>query len=35
MMLRYLDLEGTTKDIPLDKPVTLGRSRWKGYFIFT
>ena len=26
MMLRYLDLEGASKDIPLDKPVTLGRS---------
>lgn len=26
MILRYLDLEGATKDFPLDKPVTLGRS---------
>ncbi|MBP1589634.1 MAG: FHA domain-containing protein, partial [Kiritimatiellae bacterium] len=27
MMLQYIDLQGTTKDIPLDKPVTLGRDR--------
>lgn len=26
MILRYLDLEGASKDFPLDKPVTLGRS---------